>query len=72
MTERRKPGAVRDAIIDIFSREKRELSIDELRAGVQTLLGGEIAASSVRSYLNLNTPGLFIRTGRGKYRLVRR
>jgi site-specific DNA-methyltransferase (adenine-specific) len=30
---------------------------------------GEIPASSVRSYLNINTPGLFERTGRGHYKL---
>jgi site-specific DNA-methyltransferase (adenine-specific) len=30
---------------------------------------GDVPASSVRSYLNLNTPETFERTGRGKYRL---
>ena len=72
MTERRKPGAIRDAIVHVFGKEKRELSIAELHGEIEKLLGGSIAASSVRSYLNLNTPGQFIRTGHGKYRLVRR
>jgi DNA modification methylase len=31
---------------------------------------GEVPASSVRSYLNLNCPGRFIRTGKGRYALA--
>ena len=72
MTERKKPGAVRDAIIQTFQTEKRELTLTEVRAGVETRLGEPAPASSVRSYLNINTPGQFLRTNRGTYRLVRR
>lgn len=72
MNERRKPGVIRDAIVSVFQKEKRELSTTEIYSGVNELLGGEIAQSSVRSYLNINTPGQFIRTSHGKYRLVRR
>jgi site-specific DNA-methyltransferase (adenine-specific) len=72
MTERRKPGAVRDAIIAVFHKEKRELTVGEVRAAVSEALDGDVASSSIRSYLNINTPGQFIRTEHGKYRLVRR
>lgn len=72
MPERRKPGVVRDAILQTFMKEKRELSVAELRKAVSDQLGEDIPASSVRSYLNINTPGTFLRTERGHYRLVRR
>lgn len=72
MTQRQMPGAVRDAILTTFRTEKRELSVAELRAAVSEQLGTQVASSSVRSYLNLNTPGTFLRTDRGHYRLVRR
>jgi site-specific DNA-methyltransferase (adenine-specific) len=48
------------------------MTIAELCAAVETKLGKPVARSSVRSYLNINTPGVFLRTGRGTYRLVRR
>lgn len=70
---RRRPGAVRDAIIDSFKANKgKEMTVSEVRDAVATRLGEEVPASSVRSYLNINTPGTFLRTGRGTYRLVRR
>lgn len=37
-------------------------------AAVQSRMGA-VPPSSIRSYLNLNTPGAFVRTGRGRYRL---
>ena len=72
MTTRRVPGAIRDAILATFQAERRELTVAEVRAAVTDAIGEEVAPSSVRSYLNINTPGQFIRTGRGTYRLVRR
>lgn len=66
--KRRPPGQVRDAIVE-FLRSRDEASVKEIRAAVSTKLGGDVAASSVRSYLNLNTPVAFERTGRGRYRL---
>lgn len=72
MTTRRQPGAIRDAILSTFKSQQRELTVAEVRSLVSETLGGDVAASSVRSYLNLNTPGQFIRTQRGSYRLVRR
>lgn len=71
-TRRRAPGAVRDAILAAFRKERRELTVAELHEHVSKALGDDVPSSSVRSYLNINTPGMFIRTGRGSYRLVRR
>jgi site-specific DNA-methyltransferase (adenine-specific) len=44
------------------------LSLDEIKTGVCRLIG-ETPTSSVRSYLNLNTPQLFCRESRGLYGL---
>lgn len=45
-----------------------ESSVMRLR---NTDLQTEVPASSVRSYLNINTPEKFSRTGRGRYTLNR-
>lgn len=62
------PGVVRDSIIECFLRLGREASIEEITKAVYLKIG-EISKSSVRSYLSLNTPGLFERVDRGVYRL---
>ena len=72
MVERRRPGEVRDAIMAALQEAEGELTIKEIRARVETTLGRAVAPSSVRSYLNLNTPGLFERTSWGTYRLARK
>ena len=41
--------------------------VQEILAGVHRILGGRVAESSVRSYLRLNTPRLFVRSCRGRY-----
>jgi hypothetical protein len=66
--ERRRPGQVRDAIVS-YLRSRDDASVSEIRAAVSEQIGGEVPASSVRSYLNLNTPATFERTGRARYRL---
>jgi site-specific DNA-methyltransferase (adenine-specific) len=71
-TTRRSPGLVRDAIIEAFKSSKKELSVSEIRDAVNVRLAEDIPASSVRSYLRLNTPGRFTRTGRGTYRYTGR
>lgn len=38
----------------------------EVRAAVASRIG-DVPASSVRSYLQLNAPGLFLRSDRGQY-----
>ncbi|WP_454778712.1 hypothetical protein [Georgenia muralis] len=72
MAERRGPGVVRDAIIAVFEQRKTELTVEEIRAAVESNLGESVPSSSIRSYLNINTPGRFTRTGRGRYKLSHR
>lgn len=62
------PGLVRDAILDHLAT-RASAPVDEIHTHVTAALG-EVAASSVRSYLNLNTPGRFIRTEKGRYALA--
>jgi site-specific DNA-methyltransferase (adenine-specific) len=58
--------------MDYLGSIKGEAHIKQIHAAVCEALGGDVAYSSVRSYLNLNTPEVFLRTGRGRYRLVRK
>lgn len=70
--KRRAPGEIRDAIIKVLGKSKGPMSVKEIQAGVEKSLGGSVAASSVRSYLQLgadNWPAQFDRTSRGHYRL---
>ncbi|WP_440972413.1 hypothetical protein KP696_15810 [Nocardia seriolae] len=60
---------MRDAIITTLSSRPNGATIDELVIAVSEIIGHPVARSSVRSYLRLNTPGRFIRTGRGAYKL---
>jgi DNA modification methylase len=64
------PGSVRDAIIAAMSKGN-EFSVADIQAAVRDKIG-EVSPSSVRSYLNLNVPETFERTGRGKYRLKKK
>ena len=67
---RRLPGNVRDAIIDVLSVAPSPLPSGEIEARVESLLG-PTPGSSIRSYLRLNTPELFVRERRGVYGLRR-
>jgi site-specific DNA-methyltransferase (adenine-specific) len=62
------PGSVRDSIVEFLSSTDNA-SIHEIYDAVGARLGN-VAPSSVRSYLNLNVPDLFERVGRGCYRLA--
>ncbi|RVH69149.1 site-specific DNA-methyltransferase [Sinorhizobium meliloti] len=62
------PGLIRDSIVDFLSGIGGDASTDEIMTAVQSKVG-EVSPSSVRSYLNLNTPRTFERTARGRYRL---
>ncbi len=64
---RRRPGQVRDAIIRVLSASE-EATLGEIKRGVCDVLG-PVAPSSIRSYLQLNTPRVFTRTDRGTYAL---
>ena len=60
------PGRVRDAILQVMSFCPSPLSVKEIEQRVCQMIGGT-PTSSIRSYLCLNTPGLFLRETRGLY-----
>lgn len=64
--EKRRPGEIRDAIVSVLAQRSEGLSPAEISVGVEQLLG-TVAASSVRSYLRLNTPEIFGRPTPGRY-----
>jgi site-specific DNA-methyltransferase (adenine-specific) len=64
---RHAPGSVRDSIVDYLSAAE-SASLGEIQEAI-SLRVGDVPTSSIRSYLNLNTPRLFERTSRGHYRL---
>ena len=65
---KRRPGEVRDAIVSVLSKRPGGASVTEIVSAVGQLVG-DAPASSVRSYLRLNTPEVFQRLGRGHYSL---
>jgi DNA modification methylase len=64
------PGRIRDSIIGYLGAKGCDASLDEIHDAVRADLG-LVAPSSVRSYLNLNTPQKFVRTGKGRYSISR-
>jgi site-specific DNA-methyltransferase (adenine-specific) len=63
---RKRPGQVRDAILSVLEAKPAGASIAEITRDVSGLIG-QVPSSSVRSYLQLNTPGLFARMDRAQY-----
>lgn len=63
---RRSPGEVRDAIVQVLEGRSSPASVQEISSDVARLIG-DVPASSVRSYLRLNTPQLFARMDRAQY-----
>ena len=63
---RRRPGEVRDAIVQVLEGRGAAVSVQEITSEVVHLIG-DVPASSVRSYLRLNTPTLFARMERAQY-----
>jgi DNA modification methylase len=66
--KKRKPGAVRDAIVETLAYRPNGATVSEIAQEVSARIG-ETPASSVRSYLRLNTPRLFTKIDRGHYRV---
>lgn len=64
---RRAPGSVRDSIVSYLAAAE-SASLGEIQQAVSVRLG-DVPASSIRSYLNINTPHLFERPSPGRYRL---
>lgn len=69
MIARCRPGEVRDAIVESLRHSPAALSVTQITRAVGETFGYPVAASSIRSYLRLNTPELFERSGRGQYRM---
>jgi site-specific DNA-methyltransferase (adenine-specific) len=66
----RRPGEVRDAILAVFAKSHNEdVSTLEIRNVLRDSIG-EVPSSSIRSCLRLNTPVIFERIGRGRYKLT--
>jgi DNA modification methylase len=65
---RRRPGEVRDAIVQVLEGRGNAASVQEITSEVVQLIG-DVPSSSVRSYLRLNTPELFVRMDRAQYLL---
>jgi site-specific DNA-methyltransferase (adenine-specific) len=60
------PGRVRDAVMQTLLHSQKPLSVREIEDGVSDMIG-PTPSSSVRSYLRLNTPQIFVREQRGYY-----
>ncbi len=65
---KRKHGAVRDAIVETLTYRPTGATVAEIAREVSARIG-ETPASSIRSYLRLNTPRLFLQEDRGHYRI---
>jgi len=69
----RPPGEIANAIDQFLRTKRRDASVDEIYDAVKKALNADnVASSSVRSYLRLNslaTDSKFERTGHGRYRL---
>jgi DNA modification methylase len=65
---KRKRGAVRDAIMDALAYRTNGATVAEVTREVNQRIG-PTPPSSVRSYLRLNTPKLFVKVDRGHYRV---
>lgn len=63
---KKRPGEVRDAIVSVLGARPHGATVADIKSGVSTLIG-DVPASSVRSYLQLNTPSLFARMDRAQY-----
>lgn len=65
---RKRPGEVRDAIVRVLQTQPGGASIASITEQVSASIG-DVAPSSVRSYLRLNTPNYFVRMDRAQYAL---
>lgn len=69
---RQSPGRVRDAILGFLQGRPDGASVAEIREAVDRTIGVAVAASSVRSSLNLQArAGTLERLQRGLYRIPR-
>ncbi len=66
---RRRPGEVRDAIVQSLEARRGGATVQEITSDVVELIG-DVPSSSVRSYLRLNTPAVFAKMERAQYALA--
>ena len=64
----RQPGQVRDAIIRVLKTAGKPMRVSEIHAAVEADLGGPVAESSVRSYLQIGSSAHFEKMSKGIYR----
>ena len=65
----RPPGQVRDALRAVMRESGgRDVRVQEIIAAVEEKLGGSVAPSSVRSYLQIGSAGEWRRISKGVYR----
>lgn len=62
-------GTVRDAILKYLGQVRSDASITEIVNSVNAQIG-TVPESSIRSYLQLNVPGVFERSKRGRYKIA--
>ena len=67
---RNAPGQVRDAILQVMLLTSQPLSVKQIEDRVTRVIG-PTPTSSVRSYLRLNTPEMFVRESPGHYTVRR-
>lgn len=60
------PGRIRDAVLHVLKQVSTPLAVRDIEDRVVQLIG-PAPNSSIRSYLRLNTPALFVREERGIY-----
>jgi len=70
-TRRRRPRGETQRIVTAYLARAGEASLSEISAEVERTIGS-VPPSSIRSHLNANTPGLYERITRGRYRLADR
>jgi hypothetical protein len=66
---RRPPGETKQVVMEYLA-DATEASVAEISAEVRRRLG-PVPSSSIRGHLNANTPGLYERVRRGRYRVGR-
>lgn len=65
---KRRPGEIRDSILAVLASRPQGATPSEIEQAVKAVMG-DIKPSSIRSYLRLNSPELFLRSRRGHYLL---
>jgi len=64
--QRHVPGSIRDAILELLLSSDEPQTVKKIHSYVKVQIG-DVARSSVQSYLSNNQPNIFTRVSRGKY-----